>query len=207
MYDILVSGGYALAVVLGLVAVYYLCRPVRPVASRCPATQGISMSESLKIGGMTAEELEESLDREKIHVSSYSRSMFKNKKQFIQPVNEREKERRGETETLALVRLQVRDLGFTSPPTTKELFARARERGLELCPPETGPYLRLKDKDQPSGWYFIGMEPVADSVGHPRVFFLARLESELWLGSYWASPDILWHLDYQFVFRVRKSDS
>ena len=165
------------------------------------------MSESLKIGGMTAEELEESLDREKIHVSSYSRSMFKNKKQFIQPVNEREKERRGETETLALVRLQVRDLGFASPPTTKELFARARERGLELCPPETGPYLRLKDKDQPSGWYFIGMEPVADSDGIPRVFGLGRGGDGLWLYGYWADPDDQWGLGFRVVFRRCKSDT
>ena len=163
--------------------------------------------ESLDIGGMTAEELENALDREKINVSSYARSMLKNKRQFVNPANNRESERRGETESLDLVRLRVRDLGFTSPPTTREIFVRAKEFGLELCPPETAVYQRFADKDQPSGWYYIGMEPVTGSDGHPYVFVLERSDGGLWLSGDWARPDSQWFLDYQVVFRVRKSDA
>jgi len=160
---------------------------------------------TLYIGGMTAEELERALDRDKINVANYARSMLKNRKEFIDPVNERESERGGRTaETLHLVWLRVRDLGFTSAPTTTELFARAKERGLELCPPEVGPYLRLANKDQPPGWYYIGMEPVADSVGDPRVFYLARFGDGLWLLDSWAYPGRRWVLVDQFVFGVRK---
>jgi len=165
-------------------------------------------SFALEIGGMTAEEMGNALDREKINVAPYARSMLRNKEKFVNPVNKREKERKGETEILDLVRLRVRDLGFTSrPPTTTELFARAKEFGLDLCPPETGPFLRLADKDQSLGWCYIGMEPVTDSDGFPDVFSLARYGGELWLRSIWADPDYQWDLGIQFVFRVRKSDA
>jgi len=175
---------------------------------RKPAPEG-GMRFDLTIGGMTAEQLKESLDEKKINISSYARSMLRNKKEFIDPVTEREKKRGGVVaETLHLVRLRVRDLGFTSPPTTTELFARAKERGLDLCPPEAGPYLRLADEDQPLGTgYLIGMEPVTDSDGNPSVFSLGRGGGGLWLYYYWAFPDDRWALGYPFVFRSRKSDT
>jgi len=162
---------------------------------------------TLYIGGMTAEELEKALDRKKIFVPSSTRSMLRNEKEFVIPVNRREQERRGKTETLHLVILRVHDLGFTSAPTTKELFVRAKECGLDLCPPEVGPYLRLSDKDQSLGWCYIGMEPVTDSGGYPSVFYLLHLEGEVWMSRYWAYPDFRWDLVDQFVFRVRKSDA
>jgi len=161
---------------------------------------------NLKIGGMTAEELEKSLGEEKINVSVYARRMLRNKEEFVEPVNKRERERRGKTETLDLVRLRVRDLGFTNPPTTKELFARAKKLGLELCPPETGPYLRLADKDQPLRTrYYIGMEPLTDSDGDPIVFLLERSQGGLWLLNYWTGPDDHLDSDDRIVFRLRPS--
>ncbi|PIP65747.1 hypothetical protein COW95_00250 [Candidatus Peregrinibacteria bacterium CG22_combo_CG10-13_8_21_14_all_49_11] len=174
------------------------------VMTRCTFQKKDAPKLLLTIGGMTAEELEKALDAEKINFSSYARSMLKNRKGFINPVNEREKKRGGVVaENLHLVRLRVRDLGFTHYPTTTKLFARAKERGLDLCLPEVGPYLRLADKDQPLGtWYYIAMEPIAGSV-----FRLGRGGDGLWLSSAWADPDDRWGLDCEFVFSVRKSDS
>jgi len=160
---------------------------------------------TLYIGGMTAEELEKALDREKILVTPFARSMLRNEKEFVIPVNKREQERGGKrAETLHLVRLRVRDLGFTHYPTTTELFARAKEFGLDLCPPETGPYMRLAHKDQPPGWYYIAMEPVTDSLGNPDVFRLGRRGGGLWLCHVWAGPGRPWNLGARFVFGVRK---
>ena len=171
--------------------------------------------ESLDVGGLTAEQLEAALDeknaagKKQFNVSDYARSMLRNKKQFIEPVNMRHRERKGSKETVDLVRLRVRDLGFTSAPTTTELFTRARKLGLELCPPETGPYKRLADKDQPLGnWYYVGMEPVSVSDGDPCVFLLGRSEGGLWLyDDGWANPDSQWGLGHEFLFRRRKSDA
>jgi len=161
-------------------------------------------SFALEIGGMTAEEMGNALDREKIHVTPFARSMLRNEKEFVLPVNKRESERHGKTETLDLVRLRVHDLGFTHYPTTTELFARAKELGLELCPPETGLYLCLGE-DQSSGWYYIGMESVTDSDGDPHVFGLGRSGDGLWLSSRLAYPDFRWLLDSRVVFRRCKS--
>jgi hypothetical protein len=174
--------------------------------------------DSLEIGSMTAEQLEQALEDADIKTSTYSKSMLRNKKQFIDPVNKRHKELKGETETLDLVRFRVRDLGFTSSPATRELLGefdeegnltkegRIHELGFELCPPETGPYQRLADTNQQLGiWYYIGMQPVAASDGSPSVFYCKRHEDGTWLYCSWAFPDYPWSLGLEFVLRRRKS--
>jgi hypothetical protein len=103
-------------------------------------------------------------------------------------------------------------------PTTRELLGefdaegkltkegRIHKLGFEFCPAETGPYKRLADKDQPlGGWYYIGMQPVADSDGSPRVFYCERSADGAWLHSGWAGPDDQWVLDGEVVLRRRKS--
>lgn len=178
--------------------------------------------ESLDIGGMTAEELEAALDREdatrkkQFNISKYARSMLRNEKQFVEPVNARRRERGESLEMLDLVRLRVRDLGYDDPdnlPTTRDLFGdpgkrngRIHKLGLELCPTETGPYKRLADTDQPLGnWYAVGMESVAVSDGDPDVFDLGRDGGGLWLDDGWAGPGDRWDLGHEILLRRRKS--
>lgn len=112
-------------------------------------------------------------------------------------------------ETVNLVRLSVRDLDTGNDyPTATEVFKRAEELGLTLCPPETGPAYRLKYQDQPLGdWLYVGMEPITDSEGNPSVFLLVRDENGLWLSSYWANPDDEWDPEDEFLFSSSKLDS
>lgn len=168
--------------------------------------------ESLEVGGLSAAELEQELDlknehgKKKYNVSDYARSLLRNKTQFIDPVDARNQERKGMKETVDLVRLHVGDLGFTSAPTTTQLFKKVKDLGLELCPPEIGAYQRLKDVDQPFGdWYYIGMEPVIDSDGNPGVFKLRRFGGGLVLSDDWARPADRWDPDFAFLFRRCKS--
>ena len=53
-----------------------------------------------------------------------------------------------ETE-VELVRVSVAERGFKNGATRKDIYQRAQELGLELCPNEVGPQLRLQYKDQP----------------------------------------------------------
>lgn len=174
--------------------------------------------ESVEIGSMTAEQLEQALEDADIKTSTYSKSMLRNKKQFIDPVNKRHKELKGEAETLDLVRLRVRDLGFTSNPTTRELLGKfdhegnfveakyLQKLGLELCPPETGPYQRLADTDQQlDNWYDIGMQPVTASDDLPSVFSCKRRGGDTSLDFGWAGSVRRWDLDRGIVLRRRKS--
>lgn len=72
-----------------------------------------------------------------------------------------------------LVQLRVRDLGFQKDPTTQELFVRARQNSLDLCPDETGPYLALALREKLEGLFWVASK-VYDSDRIPYSFCLER---------------------------------
>lgn len=83
---------------------------------------------------------------------------------------------------IELVLTSVAELGFKDGATRKDIYVRAQELGLDLCPTEVGPQLRLQYKDQPKGeWLVIAMEPVTDSDSGLRLFYVAHGDGELWL--------------------------
>ena len=100
-----------------------------------------------------------------------------------------------------LVKVTVAELGFKKGARRNQIYERARDLGLELCPPEVGPQLRLQYQDQPNGeWILVAMEPIVDSDGGPELFSVGRSDSELWLSSYWSSPGDFWYADGRWVF-------
>jgi hypothetical protein len=129
-----------------------------------------------------------------INISSYASDMLKkvkwNKKQ-----------------TLDLVKVTVQDLfNDENIHTTDEIFAKAKEQGLDLCPPQVGLQLRVEYKDQPMNeWLYMGMKLMADSFGYPNVFMLVRYDDGLWLHDRWAYPGDAWDPKHTFVFSLRKS--
>ena len=154
--------------------------------------------ENIEIGGKSKEQLIAEMKAAGINISDYAKSMMENP-DFVPGKNR---------EDATLVRLTVADLGFTSSATTDQIYKRAEELGLELCPPDTGPNYRLKYKDQPlSEWVRIGMKQITDSDGYPRVFNLGRNDGGLWLDDRWAGPDGAWDPGDEWCFRLRKSES
>ncbi len=108
-------------------------------------------------------------------------------------------------EEATLIRLRVEDLGFPSGATTDQIYARAEELGLELCPPEVGPQFRLQYANQPMNEYvYVGMKQISASGGWPHVFYVGRNDDGSWLGLNWAKPTYGWPAYSQFVFRLRK---
>ncbi|MBI2633735.1 MAG: hypothetical protein HYW80_00285 [Parcubacteria group bacterium] len=101
--------------------------------------------------------------------------------------------------------IKVVDLDFAEAPTTPELFARIGEVA-KFCPAEVGPHVRVVDKNQPRGtWYWLAMEPIADSNGGPSVFELARYDDgRRWLGALYARPSDRWGLGEVVVLVLRK---
>lgn len=168
----------------------------------------------MEIGGLLEQELEQKIENKKdsegrnYQIGSYAKSMMKNP-DFAKSVKERLKK----LEIITLIRLKVKNLGFTKNPTTDELYAKANELGLELCPAETGPHLRLKyekvfKKEQPLYEYLaIAMKQITDSGGSPLVFFIYRHDDGFWLDDRWAEPTSGWDLGHDFVFRLRKLES
>jgi hypothetical protein len=83
------------------------------------------------------------------------------------------------TRTKTVVELAVlsaAELGVESDESSlADVYERARRAGLELCPPEVGPQLRLDYRNQPLGEALdIAMEPVATYSGDPTILTLAN---------------------------------
>jgi len=100
-----------------------------------------------------------------------------------------------------LVKVTVAELSFKEGARRDQIYERAKELGLELCPLEVGPQLRLQYQDQPNGeWILAAMEPIVDSGGPPRLFVVGRDDSGRWLDSYWGGPGRFWGPGSRWVF-------
>ena len=154
--------------------------------------EGKLQTYNIEIGTKTKEEYTQALIEKNIEISGYAQNLLDAPDFVTLPSGEQ----------CALVRLSVSDLGFPNGATTDEIYNRADEWGLELCPPETGPALRLAT-DSPD-WMVIGMKQITDQGGGPSVFDLPRLGGGLWLGTLVAEPAYRWSAYDRFVFRTRK---
>jgi len=85
-----------------------------------------------------------------------------------------------EKRTINLVRLTLSDLGLTTSDLSIDaIYKRAKELGLELCPEELGPQLRLSYRGGYgySDYGRIGMKPITYN-GKPVIFDLYNLKSK-----------------------------
>lgn len=107
-----------------------------------------------------------------------------------------------ESQKYDLVRFTVAQLGYPNGATTDEIYTRAEELGLELCPAEVGPHLRLQYRG--NEWMMIAMKQITDRFGYPSVFHLGTNGLQLVLGGSDADPSHRWYADNRFVFCFRK---
>lgn len=151
--------------------------------------EGMVKKMEAELTGKSGEELERELKEKNISISSYASDMLKK----LSPSS---------PEHLDLVRLTVKDLGFPNGATTDEIYKRAEELGLELCPQDTGPNLRLQNSTP--DYMYIAMKQITDRNDFLDVFSLRRGVVGLWLDDGWAEPDNRWRGSSKFVFRSRK---
>jgi len=157
--------------------------------------EGIVRKGELEIGGMGKKQLKQELKNRGININSVCEYMM-DSPDFTTQENR---------EQITTICLSVRDLGFSNYATTEQLYARAQEFGLDLCPAEVGPHQRLKDINQSlSDWYLIAMKQLPRRSGSPCVFSLHHGDSGLWLYYYWAGPTRKWDPYDRFLFRLRK---
>lgn len=108
-----------------------------------------------------------------------------------------------EPKTANLVKVSGRELGFDRDATTQEIWDRALELELELCPNEVGPQLRLQYLDQLMGeWLRVAMKPI-DSDGNLYVFNVGRGGDGLWLDGTYGNPVSVWDPVDRWVFVSR----
>lgn len=138
----------------------------------------------------SAEVAERALIQKNDYLSDWGKDILK-KTEFSQ-----------ESQKYDLVRFTVAQLGFPSGATTDEIYARAAELGLELCPAEVGPHLRLQYRG--SEWMLIAMKQITDRYGDPNGFNLNASGDRLELDGRNAYPSRRWRAGGRFVFRFRQ---
>lgn len=107
--------------------------------------------------------------------------------------------------TVELVLVTGAELGFPNGASRKNIYNKAFNFGLDPCPAEVGPQLRLQYSEQPNGeWILIGMEPIADSDGGLGVLCVAHDDYGRWLNGNNGRPGNFWDGDNRWVF-CRKS--
>jgi len=103
---------------------------------------------------------------------------------------------------LDLVVLTALDLGFAKGSwSLAEIYRRAAQLGLELCPAEAAPQLRLEYLNQPIGEFLhIAMPPVATYGGDLVDLTVGNGGAGLILIGGDGSPDLKLHSSVKFVF-------
>jgi hypothetical protein len=96
------------------------------------------------------------------------------------------------------------ELGLDAEVSSQsEVYARAKRIGLELCPAEVGPRLRLDYRDQPLGDALdVAMEPVATYSGEPTILALVNFGSGLALIGSNGRSDAMVPRTRRFVFAL-----
>jgi len=108
-----------------------------------------------------------------------------------------------------LVVVSVAELGFgLDGASLRDIYARAGRSGLDLCPAEVGPILRLSYLDQPLGEFLhIAMRPVATYAGELVDFTLGNGGTALLLIGGEARPDLVLTGGVRMIFMRPRVDS
>jgi hypothetical protein len=111
---------------------------------------------------------------------------------------------------IALVRKRVADLDLSKGGTLKQIHPAAQELGLNFCPSEVGPALRLNYPDQPDGEkLIIAMWPIDINLGGLSevldVFTVENVKGHRYLSSFDVCNrrrDHIFRADDELVFSI-----
>ena len=103
-----------------------------------------------------------------------------------------------------LVVLSSAELGLEADAVSHaEVYQRAKQMGVELCPAEVGPQLRLAYRNQPLGEALdIAMEPVSTYAGEPTILALVNFGTGLALIGADGGSDSMVPRTRRFVFAL-----
>jgi hypothetical protein len=100
-----------------------------------------------------------------------------------------------------LLLFKVAELGFEDSASLSEIYRRADELGLQLCPAEVAPLLRLHYVDQPLGDFLnVAMRPIATYGGDLVVLTVANAGTGPLLIGGDGRPDVMLSWMTRFVF-------
>ena len=175
---------------------------------RCPVVQTVRVPtadrpRALRVGGLTRVALIDRLRAAGVSLNASAETLLQHVV-FDAP----------EVMDVEIVESTVGDLGFTDGATLFQIFAAAKERGLRLCPPFTGPYLRLSLPNQetapdsvmsngraPSGSITVASEALWQDDEYPKGFYVRVVDGVPWLRGYCCSDQHVWSAEDRLAFR------
>lgn len=161
------------------------------------------INRTIELGGLTKLQLKEKLKEHSIMMNEYAKRLLSDDRFTTSDTKY----------SLKIVELNVGNLGFPDGATLSQIFKKAGELGLELCPLELGPHLRLDYLNQsegswntrqqhkaPVGSITIASEIVSADDNFPKGFYLRKIDDVLWLRGYIADNLHVWNPEDRFIF-------
>ena len=161
----------------------------------------------LQVGGLTPDELRTALRVHGILLNTHAETLLGHR--VFDP---------RDREEISIVEREAGDLGLSTGATLPEIFQAAQEQGLALCPPDTGPYLRLALTRQasapdsvlsagrsPAGALTVASAPLSDDDEFPKGFYLRVVDGQQWLRGYRCDDEYRFSPEDRFAFRLSVS--
>ncbi|MGN7386703.1 helicase [Sporosarcina sp. SAFN-015] len=157
----------------------------------------------VEVGGLTKPQLIDKMQQENILLNELGKKLFAADifTTSIDPY------------VLKTVELSIQDLGLSEGGTITEIYRRADQLGLELCPLELGPFLRLGYLDQPEGFLdsqqqnqapngsvSVASKILTEDDNFPKGFYLRKINGVLWLRGYVCDDQHVWDSSDRFIF-------
>ncbi|MFD1335802.1 helicase [Oceanobacillus iheyensis] len=163
---------------------------------------------TVEIGGLTKSQLILKIQQQAILMNEFGKMLFADDK-FTTSDSKY---------TIETVELTVQDLGLAKGGTITQIFSRANQLDLKLCPLELGPYLRFEYLDQPEGEInsrqqdqapygsiTVASEILTEDDKFPKGFYLRRIDGVLWLRGYICDDQHVWEPSDHFIFVKQSS--
>lgn len=166
------------------------------------ANRTITAPTTLRVGGQSRAELTQALRATGIQLNALANTLLDD------PVFDD-----SAADVVTVVERSVDEFGLVDGAVLSDIFTAAQESGLRLCPPTTGPYLRLALRDQPSAAdsilsngraptdsLTVASAPLHSDDGYPKGFYVRVIDGLPWLRGYRCSQDHIWDPADRFVF-------
>ena len=152
-----------------------------------------ALIRTIQVGGMTKPQLLEELERRSIQMNEHARRLFADGRVVTSTSSSR----------IQTVELAIHNLGFGQGAISADILQKAAGLGLDVCPLELGPFMRLQYCDQPEGRRLtVFSQRLSADTDVPTGFYLRCLDQTLWLRGYTASEDWIWDPNEHFVFKL-----
>lgn len=141
----------------------------------------------LTIGGLTKSELLSELGKHSISLNDYARVLFTDPAWGTS----------ADAQKIQVAVVTLPEIGLPHGGTFAEILDHASGLGLEPCPLEVAPHLRLAYLDQPPEPYLtVASLELRPGPETPNGFYLRHLPDGLWLRGYESGPENVYRPDF-----------